>query len=43
MIRSIGRNLFGCDGGEICENIGFLIIGTGCFYIIVVSIAQITP
>jgi hypothetical protein len=43
MIRSIGKNLFGCDGGEICENLGFLLIGSCCCYIIVISIAQITP
>jgi len=40
----MGERLFGCDGrGELCETIGFALIGSSCCYIMVYSIAQITP
>jgi hypothetical protein len=40
----MGKKLFGCDGhGELCETFGFALIGFSCIYIMVFSIAQITP
>jgi hypothetical protein len=42
IIRSIGDSLFGCNGGEICESIGFAIIGSAILYIIIFSLNSIS-
>jgi hypothetical protein len=42
IIRKLGDSLFGCNGGEICESIGFAFIGSICLYIIIFSLHSIS-